>query len=235
MAIVPGRGSFFLLGEILWELEIVDQESKESAVSHCGRCSNCLTLCPTQAFVSERVLDARRCISYLTIEKRGAFTHTERSWLGEWVFGCDVCQEVCPFNYVSLKKGQRASIEEFNAEQGVGPVLDLRQVLTIRSHDEFVGYFGGTALMRAKREGLLRNAAVVAANTGAVELIEPLRLAVRDDQSPIVRQHAVWALTNLGVREGGSALSLVKDTLLAARHDPSEEVKGEAAECEQLL
>lgn len=235
MAIVPGRGSFFLLGEVLWELDIVDREPAPPSASHCGRCSNCLSGCPTGAFVSERVLDARRCISYLTIEKRGVLTHVERGWIGEWVFGCDICQEVCPFNFVPLKKRERASIFEFNAEQGVGPALDLRRVLEIRSHDEFVRYFGGTALMRAKREGLLRNAAVVGANTCAVELIEPLRLAVREDESPIVRQHAVWALTSLGVRQGGSALDLVKDTLLAARHDTSGEVRSEAAECEKLL
>jgi epoxyqueuosine reductase len=235
MAIVPGRGSFFLLGEVLWELDIVDRGQSSPSASHCGTCTNCLSRCPTQAFVSERVLDARRCISYLTIEKRGALTLTEREWLGEWVFGCDICQEVCPFNFVSLKKGYRASIEEFNFEQGVGPALDLRRVLEIRSHDEFVGYFGGTALMRAKREGLLRNAAVVAANTGAVELVEPLQGAVREDESPIVRQHAVWALTSLGIQAGGSILERVKGTLLAARQDPSPEVRGEAGECEKLL
>ncbi len=235
MAIVPGRGSFFLLGEVLWELEIVDRESGAPSASHCGSCTRCLSSCPTQAFVSERVLDARRCISYLTIEKRGALTPTERGWLGEWVFGCDICQDVCPFNFVTLKRGIRSEIEEFNAEQGVGPALDLRRVMGIRSHDEFVGSFGGTALMRAKREGLLRNAAVVAANTGAVELIESLRVAAREDESSIVRQHAVWALTTLGVREGGVALELAKKTLMAARHDPSAEVICEVDACEKLL
>ncbi len=235
MAIVPGRGSFFLLGEVLWELDIVDCNRETPSASHCGTCTNCLSRCPTQAFVSERVLDARRCISYLTIEKRGPLTYEERVWIGEWVFGCDICQEVCPFNFVSLKKGSRASIQEFNAEQGVGPALDLGRVLKLRSHDEFVGHFGGTALMRAKREGLLRNAAVVAANTCAVELIEPLRVAAREDKSPIVRQHAVWALTTLGMCEGGAAREFVKDTLMAARQDPSEEVKNEADECEKLM
>jgi epoxyqueuosine reductase len=235
MAIVPGRGSFFLLGEVLWELDIVDREPATPSASHCGTCNNCLSSCPTGAFVSERVLDARRCISYLTIEKRGVLTQVERGWIGEWVFGCDICQEVCPFNFVPLKRGLRASIQEFNAEHGMGPALDLRRVLLIRSHDEFVQHFGGTALMRAKREGLLRNAAVVAANTCAVELIEPLRVAVREDESPIVRQHAVWALTSLGIRQGGAALALVKDTLMAVRCDPSGEVRSEAKESEELL
>ena len=235
MAIVPGRGSFFLLGEILWELEILDRVPDVASASHCGRCSNCLSRCPTQAFVSERVLDARRCISYLTIEKRGALTHTERAWLGEWVFGCDVCQEVCPFNFVSLKKGLRAAIEEFNAEHGVGPALDLRRVLEIRTHEEFVTRFSGTALMRAKREGLLRNATVVAANTHAVGLLTSLEDAVKQDSSPIVRQHAVWALTTIGVREGGSALEVAKRALMVVRRDPSEAVQGEGVECEELL
>jgi epoxyqueuosine reductase len=235
MAIIPGRGSFFLLGEILWEVEIEGREPVPASASHCGSCTRCSSLCPTQAFVSERVLDARRCISYMTIEKRGALTLLERQSIGEWVFGCDVCQEVCPFNFVSLKKKERAALKEFDAESGIGPALDLSRVLHIRTHEEFVARFAGTALMRAKREGLLRNAAVVAANTHAVELIDAIESSFGADESPTVRQHALWALVTIGSKEGGSALEVAKRALMSARHDPSEDVRGEGSACERVI
>lgn len=233
MAIVPGRGSFFLLGEILWELEVVGYEAAPVSAAHCGSCHSCMSMCPSQAFVSERVLDARRCISYLTIEKRGSFTLTERAWVGEWVFGCDVCQEVCPFNFVTLKKRERAALTEFNAESGVGPALDLGRVLQIRTHEGFVAQFGGTALMRAKREGLLRNAAVVAANTHAVDLLPELMTAAREDPAPIVRQHAVWAAVTLAAHTGEASVQQAKQLLIDVRSDPSEDVQREGSECER--
>ena len=100
MAILPKEGSFFFLGELLWDIKIEPLSARVESSAHCGSCTNCLSQCPTGAFVKERVLDARKCISYLTIEKRSALTYQEREWLGEWLFGCDVCQEVCPFNIV---------------------------------------------------------------------------------------------------------------------------------------
>lgn len=235
MAIIPGRGSFFLLGEILWELEILGAAPLATAPQRCGTCTTCINLCPTEAFVSERVLDARRCISYLTIEKRGALTHQERAWVGEWVFGCDVCQEVCPFNFVSLKRGERAAVKEFDSESGVGPALDLGSVLEIRTQAAFVTRFAGTALMRTKREGLLRNAAVVAANTAALDLLASLKRACKEDPSPVVRQHALWAFVSLCLKQGGVAINCARDMVLQLRSDSAEQVRCEGSELEQLL
>jgi epoxyqueuosine reductase len=174
------------------------------------------------------VLDARRCISYLTIEKRTPLTIQERGWIGEWVFGCDVCQDVCPFNFVSLKRLKRSDAHELNAESGAGPALDLSEILKIRTHDDFVARFSGTAIMRAKREGLLRNAAVVAANTEAINLFDDLCEAFQHDPAPLVRQHALWALSVLADLDGEQLRRRVKGLLTTALADPADSVQQEA-------
>lgn len=202
MLIRPGRGSFSLLAEIVWDVEI-DDGSEISAASakrmgQCGNCSRCLAACPTQAIVAERVVDVRRCISYLTIEKKGELSWEERGLLGAWVFGCDVCQEVCPFNHGVVKQGQPAEMPELNGAAGVGPLLDLKAVLAIRLEREFKRVFSGSPLLRAKRAGLLRNAAVVAANTRAFQTGPVLLEAFEQDPSGLVRQHALWAWHVLG-------------------------------------
>jgi epoxyqueuosine reductase len=179
--------------------------------------------------VGERQLDARRCISYLTIEKRGVLTLEERLWIGEWVFGCDVCQDVCPFNVLSIAKKTKPDLAEFGAGFGVGQSLDLSLTLRIRAEQEFVRRFAGTPLMRTKREGLLRNAAVVAANTKAIEVLDSLEEAVRGDPSPIVRAHALWGYVNLASHEGSRARSCAKDLLVLSRGDRAPVVQSEAA------
>lgn len=231
MLIIPGRGTFFFLGEILWNLEVrIDEAAQPPRRMHCGSCQSCLTKCPTQAFVGERVLDAGRCISYLTIEKRGALTEPERRMIGEWLFGCDVCQEVCPFNLVSLKKGRTADVPELSAEAGVGPSLSLSELLSIRDQRTFERRFGGTALMRAKREGLLRNATVVAANRKSEELAAALLAASLEDCSPLVRQHALWAYIELMLDAGSVARTRAVERLQRAKSDPACEVVAEAEE-----
>jgi len=235
MLIVPRAGSFLFLGEILWNLEVTSITSLSAlTVARCGPCSRCLTLCPTQAFVSERVLDARRCISYLTIEKRDALSWEERGWLGDWIFGCDVCQDVCPFNSRSLRSRYGPDLEEFSPQHGAGEALSLYEVLRIRDENGFVARFAGTPVMRAKRAGLLRNAAVVAANTGAVALMPDLRRVAIEDSSAIVRQHALWACCVLARLEGG-AKEGVQRLLVGARKDPAEEVRAEANQCLDLF
>lgn len=239
MVIVPRAGSFLFLGEVLWNLDVVDLPLASPsrldfsprpvvAKSHCGTCSRCLDSCPTSAFVAERSLDARRCISYLTIEKRGFFTLQERAWLGEWVFGCDVCQDVCPFNVISIRARAKPDCEEFASQCGVGQSLNLREVLAIRSDQEFVKRFGGTPLMRTKREGLLRNAAVVLANTKVLEATMALAAAVREDPSPIVRAHALWGVASLSAGAGSQAISVVKELLVACKKDVDPGVRAEA-------
>ena len=231
MLIMPGRGTFFFLGEIIWDVDVRGSGSRaEDRRMHCGSCQSCMSECPTQAFVGERVLDAGRCISYLSIEKRGVLSLQERRMLGEWIFGCDVCQEVCPFNVVPLKKKLSADVPELGREAGVGPSLPLAEVLGMRDGAAFERKFAGTALMRAKREGLLRNAAIVAANRGVLGLETELLEASRADSSAIVRRHALWAYSEILSLQGGKAKARMLKRLQEAQADPDSGVVTEARE-----
>lgn len=231
MLIVPGRGTFFFLGEILWNLEVLtDGETRNSRKGHCGSCQSCMERCPTGAFVEERVLDAGRCVSYLSIEKRGTLSIAERRMLGEWVFGCDVCQDVCPFNIVPLKRGLPPDVPELGRDAGIGPSLSLTELLSMRDLKAFERRFAGTALMRAKREGLLRNAAVVAANRHVQSLVPTLLEASREDCSATVRLHALWAYCELLAGQGSASRSRVVARLESALNDPDAEVIAEARE-----
>lgn len=229
MAILPKEGSFFFLGELLWDLEIESPPPADASSAHCGSCTNCLSKCPTGAFVSERVLDARKCISYLTIEKRSVLTYQEREWLGEWLFGCDVCQEVCPFNIVPIKKRLTAHVPELSAEAGVGPVVSLERVLRMRTDEEYAAFFQGTAVMRAKRTGLARNAAIVAANTHAEHLFPLLWEVAERDPSALVRRHALWASAVIASRAGEGDVATVKTLLDTASQDRDEGVREECS------
>src|SRR5262249_16173800 len=169
--LLPRRGSWFFLAEILTELPI-PADSIASKVS-CGTCTRCLTACPTNAFADEYILDSRRCISYLTIENKGDIPRELRTSIGEWVFGCDICQDVCPFNRFS----EQTNWPELEAAAGAGQSIDLVELLSLRTSEEFRERFRETPLTRPKRKGLLRNAAVVAANVGctsAVPVLEQL-------------------------------------------------------------
>ena len=218
MFISPRAGSFLFLGEIIWDLE-VSELPKEPVKANCGTCSSCLDGCPTNAFAGERVLDARRCISYLTIEKRGALTHQEREWLGEWVFGCDVCQDVCPFNVISRKRSLRADIAELSADAGVGQSIDLIGLITMRDDAKFLERFAGTAIMRTKREGLVRNATVVAANRHCIEALNALKEAALEDSSAVVRSHALWSYMVISKKEGMGNISRAYNLIERAAKD----------------
>jgi epoxyqueuosine reductase len=239
MAIIPGQGSFFFIGEVLWNVEVEPPLESPGAKGRCGACSNCLDKCPTNAFVSERTLDAGRCISYLTIEKRGVLSYNERSWLGEWIFGCDVCQEVCPFNIVPLKMGKTAALPELSSEAGVGSMLSLERVLSMRTDEEFRKVFQGTAIVRTKREGLLRNAAVVSANTHSVNLFELLLERAEKDTSIVVRRHALWAAATIASKEGavkeGQVRSLVGRLSQEGDSSLGEEIEGISSQLPNLV
>lgn len=226
MLIRPGEGSFFFLAEMVWEVEVTDLPDTGST-GQCGRCTRCRTACPTEALVADRALDARRCISYLTIEKRTALSIWERQAIGEWIFGCDICQDVCPFNHQIIRGKFDHLPSALDRKGGIGPFLDLGAVLQLRDDDAFRSRFGGTALLRATRAGLIRNAAVVAANTDAHQLWPELKVCVTEDVSPLVRQHALWALSVLGVRSGQRCAEL-RDLLTRARTDASVSVQSEA-------
>ena len=154
--IMPNGGSFFFLALLLTNLDLVT----DSPISwDCGSCTLCLQACPTGALVSAYQLDATRCISYLTIEHRGPIPPDLRPLPGDWLFGCDICQEVCPYN---RQAHPAPHWPEFDPASGAGAFLPLDRVSAIRTSAQFLSRFAGTPLMRAKREGLLRNAELVA-------------------------------------------------------------------------
>jgi epoxyqueuosine reductase len=181
-------GSYFFLGALLLDLEL--QADMPHETSHCGTCTACLDACPTDAFIGPGVLDARRCISYLTIELRGPVPADLRERVGDWLFGCDVCQEVCPWN----RKATLTNEPAFQARPDLEPV-DLIKLLCLSAKD-FRQRFRGTALMRAGRRGLLRNAALVLGNLGDPAALPALR-QVLNDPEPLVRDAAQWAIDRI--------------------------------------
>ncbi len=188
--ILPKGGSFIFLAALLTNLELPPNQPIRW---DCGACTLCLEACPTQAFVKPYELDARRCISYLTIELKGALDPKLRPLVKDWIFGCDICQEVCPYNAQSL----RVSWPEFRPEAGAGGFISLQELLACRTEEAFLQRFAGTPLTRAKREGLLRNAAVAAGNLRDSHLSPILQETVHNDPSPIVREQAAWALDQI--------------------------------------
>jgi epoxyqueuosine reductase len=184
----PRLGSYLFLGELLTdlELELDDPFSDE----RCGSCTACLDGCPTGALTAPHTLDARRCISYLTIEHRGAVPEAMRALVGDWVFGCDVCQEVCPWN----RRFARPTPEP--AFRAAHSTLDLLEMLAL-DEGAFRSRFRDTALWRAKRTGLARNAAVVLGNLGDATVTPALEHAL-NGLDPLVAEPVVWALGRLG-------------------------------------
>jgi epoxyqueuosine reductase len=190
----PDRGSFFFLGALLLELDL--QPDYPFEADRCGTCTRCIEACPTGALVGERELDATRCISYLTIEHRGAIPEAFRTPIGELLYGCDICQDVCPWN-VRFARGldgdspfqPRAAVAGKDARQLA------REILSMSPH-EFAAGFRGSAMKRAKLRGLKRNAAVVLGNMGNPEDVDLLTSALENPE-PLIREHAAWALGEL--------------------------------------
>jgi epoxyqueuosine reductase len=181
-------GSYFFLGALLVDVEL--RPDAAHTASHCGTCTRCLDACPTAAFVAPGVLDARRCISYLTIEHRGDVADDLRPRLDGWIFGCDVCQEVCPWN----RKAPAGGVPELQPRPDL-EVLDLHEVLRL-SEDDFRARFRGTALMRAGRSGLLRNAALLLGTAGDPAALPVLREALADGEET-VQEAARWAIEQI--------------------------------------
>jgi epoxyqueuosine reductase len=181
-------GSYFFLGALLTDLPL--QPDPAHAASHCGSCTACLDACPTRAFVAPGVLDSRRCISYLTIELRGSVPSELRPGLDDWLFGCDVCQEVCPWN----RKAPATSEPAFATRADLEPANPVE--LLGLSEEEFRHRFRGTALLRAKRRGLLRNAALVLGNRGDPVALPALQRALHDPET-LVREAAEWAIARI--------------------------------------
>jgi epoxyqueuosine reductase len=186
----PEKGSYFLLAEILLGIDL--EPDTPFLADRCGSCTRCLEACPTSCILSDRTLDARRCISYLTIELRGAIPVQLRSQMQDWVFGCDVCQQVCPWNLRFASPQREAA---FAPRPGV-PAPDLIHELSL-SPQEFNRKFKGSPVKRAKRRGYLRNVAVALGNAGDAQAVPALVLALKDVES-LVRGHAAWALGRIG-------------------------------------
>ncbi len=181
-------GSYFFLAGLLLDLPLEADAPFET--THCGICTRCLDACPTDAFVGPYQLDARRCISYLTIELRGAIPVELRPLMGDWIFGCDVCQEVCPWNRKS-PNGMEAALQPT-----IGLRVGLEELLGI-DETEFRRRFRNTPLWRAGRAGLLRNVAIALGNLGDAHALPALERA-RTDNEPLVREAAQWAIGRLG-------------------------------------
>jgi epoxyqueuosine reductase len=186
MLIHPHKGSTFLLAEILLGIEL--EPDNPFPTDHCGTCARCLDACPTQCILPNRTLDAPRCISYLTIENKGGIPEDLRPHIQNWIFGCDICQQVCPWNHFSPP---------------ADPALEPKIPLPIQTSDlllsssEFNQRFKRSPIKRAKRRGYLRNLAIAAGNRRVENDIPILEQAAQDEEE-LVRIHAQWALKNTG-------------------------------------
>jgi epoxyqueuosine reductase len=197
MLIHPTHGSHLFLGVLLTDLEMTPDEREPD---HCGSCRACLDACPTDAFVGPHVLDATRCLSYSTIEDPGPIPEALRRGQGEWLFGCDVCQDVCPFN---LRRGRATPPDPLGLrerlagrEEWLTPGLDWLLGLSESAWQQATRR---SPLRRAKRRGLLRNALVVAGNVGD-DSLRPLLGRHADGTDPDLAEHARWALGRMDAR-----------------------------------
>ena len=206
----PTYGSWLLLGQVVTNLKL---EPDAPLAKSCGQCARCIPACPTDAIVAPYVVDNRRCISYLTIEHKGPISRDLRPAMGTWVFGCDVCQEVCPVN----RKAKATSDPNFGRRDLTA--LDLVELLNM-DEAQFRQRFAGTPLMRAKRVGMQRNACVALGNLCDGTAVSALARALASGE-PLVRQHAAWALGRIGGTEALAALRTAEGV------EPDEDVRAE--------
>ncbi len=198
-------GSWLFLGVILTSLDFTEKGLTPDlpAPDRCGTCTRCITACPTQAIVAPGELDARLCISYLTIEKRGEIPNELRVGMGRHVFGCDICQDVCPWN----RKAPVTSASEFEPREGlVNPALDW---LAEMQQEEFRARFRGSPIRRAKLSGLRRNAVIAMGNSGDQKFLPTLK-NLSEDSDSVVAEHARWAMARLGQVSGTEKLRFTK-------------------------
>ncbi|HEX4141479.1 MAG TPA: tRNA epoxyqueuosine(34) reductase QueG [Candidatus Methylacidiphilales bacterium] len=191
MLISPRLGPWLLLGEILTTLEL---QPDAPTRDHCGKCTRCLDACPTHAITAPYQLDARRCIAYLTIELKGSIPEDLRPLIGDRVYGCDECLDVCPWN----RFAQTTREAKFLAPPRDTTRDHLHELLEI-TPQEFKRRFAKSPILRVKRRGLLRNACVVLGNIGTTEDLPALRRAEHHDE-PLVREHASWAVKQIEAR-----------------------------------
>ncbi len=231
MLLHPRRGSYFFLGTLLVEVELEPDAPFDT--EHCGRCNACVEACPTRALLGRDangapVMDATRCISYLTIENRGPIPVELRPLIGNRIFGCDICQEVCPFPRKFSKLTSEPAFASrgpceppFGVERlpfdGWHPGTRSPSLLDLMSLDEagWEAFSRGSPLRRASRAGFLRNVAVALGNWGSLTAVPALAAAL-SDPDPLVRGHAAWALGEIGSADACALLA----ALLVAERDP---------------
>jgi epoxyqueuosine reductase len=194
----PQRGSYLFLAEILLDLPLAPDDPFLD--DRCGTCTRCLDACPTQCILPDRTIDATRCISYLTIETKSGIEPELRNDVGTWLFGCDVCQEVCPWN---VRFSRPSGEAQFSARPFLDPPL-LESFLALGA-DGYSIRLSHSPLKRARRRGLVRNAAVVAGNLAQSENV-PSLAALLEDQDAVIRAHAAWALGVIGGADAQAAL-----------------------------
>ncbi len=208
MLIAPRAGSWFFLGELLTTLRLRDEEPVP-VLPGCGSCSRCLAACPTRAFPEPYVLDSRRCISYLTIELKGWIPAALRPLLGNWIYGCDLCQEVCPFNRFASPTAEPTFWSD-DWDVAAPSLLDLLAL----DEEGFDRRFAGSPLKRIKRQRFIRNVCVATGNWGS-ETAVPSLISLLADPAPLIRGHAAWALWQIDTRAAHQAL----DAALLNEHD----------------
>jgi epoxyqueuosine reductase len=200
------HGSYFFLAEIFTDVEF--DLPVEPYREHCGTCRRCLDLCPTGALADGYVMRSDLCISYQTIENRGAIPRELRSKLGNWIFGCDICNDVCPWN------------DQHASDGGVDDRLPRLPELLALNEEEFGLRFTVSAVKRAKRRGLLRNVAVALGNTQNPDAVAPLARSIETETEPLIRSHAAWALGEIGGSPARRALErALRDRDTAVRRE----------------
>jgi epoxyqueuosine reductase len=202
--IVPGFGSWVMLAEMIVDIAI---ETSPPIDHDCGKCSICIDRCPTGAIVAPYTVDTSRCLSFQTIEQRGSIPSQLRSSMGDWVFGCDVCQDVCPYTTAA----QRTFDQDFLPRDVDNAFPRLHWLLHV-SEEDFPAFFQGTAVLRAKRRGMARNAAVALGNLQDPDSIPILIEALRAHDEPLVRGHAAWALGRFDGSRPAAALDRARST-----------------------
>lgn len=221
MILVPGHGSWVMLGELVVDIEI---EPDPPLKPRCGQCTGCLDACPTGALVAPYTVDTPRCISFLTIELRGPIPRELRPKMGSWVFGCDVCQDVCPYTGAARLTDDDA----FRPARIENAFPSLHWLLRM-TEPEFREVYRGTAVLRTKRAGLARNAAIALGNTGSSRDLTVLEEALISHDEPLVRGHAAWAM--VWIDRSAATPALLQQ--LVREEDPS--VRAEIAEALSLI
>jgi epoxyqueuosine reductase len=196
--IVPKHGSFFFLAELFLDLEL--DPDPHFLGDFCGKCQACLDSCPTQCIQNDRTIDANRCISYLTIENKGEIPTELRPKLGNWVFGCDICQVVCPWNRFAVQGSPPTDIAWEPLR------IDLLNEMQI-SPQIFSAQFFESPIKRSRRRGYLRNIAVALGNAADERAVFPLTRVMKAEEEPLVRAHAAWALGQIGTKAAMRALT----------------------------